>query len=59
MIWNREAECMPVRDMRKLQLQRLKAVVKRAYEKDVPETFEQIGITMVTGAAAFVDRYHI
>jgi pyruvate/2-oxoglutarate dehydrogenase complex dihydrolipoamide dehydrogenase (E3) component/anti-anti-sigma regulatory factor len=35
------------------------SVVKSAYEKDVPETFEQIGITMVSGAAAFVDRHHI
>jgi pyruvate/2-oxoglutarate dehydrogenase complex dihydrolipoamide dehydrogenase (E3) component/anti-anti-sigma regulatory factor len=37
----------------------IRSVVKRAYEKDVPETFEQIGITMVSGAAAFVDRRHI
>ena len=37
----------------------IRSVVKSAYEKDVPETFEQIGITMVSGAAAYVDRHHI
>ncbi len=37
----------------------IRSVVKSAYEKDIPETFEQIGITMVSGAAAFVDRHHI
>jgi anti-anti-sigma factor len=37
----------------------IRSVVKRAYEKDVPETFEQIGITMISGAAGFVDRHHI
>ena len=37
----------------------IRSVVKSAYETDVPETFESIGISMVSGAAAFVDRYHI
>ena len=37
----------------------IRSVVKRAYEKDVPETFEHIGITMLSGSAAFVDRHHI
>jgi pyruvate/2-oxoglutarate dehydrogenase complex dihydrolipoamide dehydrogenase (E3) component/anti-anti-sigma regulatory factor len=37
----------------------IRSVVKRAYEKDVPETFEEIGITMLSGAAAFIDRRHI
>lgn len=32
MIWNREAECMSAEDTSELQLQRLQAVVKRAYE---------------------------
>jgi len=32
MIWNKEAECMSAEDMSELQLQRLQAVVKRAYE---------------------------
>ncbi|MGE5239991.1 MAG: phenylacetate--CoA ligase family protein [Chloroflexota bacterium] len=33
MIWNKESECMPAAERQKLQLRRLKAVVKRAYEK--------------------------
>ena len=32
MIWNKEAECMSAEDTKELQLQRLQAVVKRAYE---------------------------
>ena len=32
MIWNREAECMSAEETGELQLQRLQAVVKRAYE---------------------------
>ncbi|HEX7468153.1 MAG TPA: phenylacetate--CoA ligase [Methanobacterium sp.] len=32
MIWNKEAECMSAEDISELQLQRLQAVVKRAYE---------------------------
>ena len=37
----------------------IRSVVSQAYEKDVPETFEHIGITMLSGSAAFVDRHHI
>ncbi len=37
----------------------IRSVVQKAYEKDVPETFERIGITMLSGTAAFVDRHHI
>jgi pyruvate/2-oxoglutarate dehydrogenase complex dihydrolipoamide dehydrogenase (E3) component/anti-anti-sigma regulatory factor len=37
----------------------IRSVVQKAYEKDVPETFEQIGITVLSGSAAFVDRHHI
>ena len=37
----------------------IRSVVGKAYEKDVPETFEQIGITMLSGTAAFLDRHHI
>ncbi|MDQ7785052.1 MAG: FAD-dependent oxidoreductase [Desulfomonilaceae bacterium] len=37
----------------------IRSVVRKAYEKDVPETFEQIGISMISGSAAFVDRHHI
>lgn len=32
MIWNREAECMRIADRRNLQLSRLKATLKRAYQ---------------------------
>jgi len=32
MIWNREAECMQIGEREKLQLERLKAVLKRVYE---------------------------
>jgi len=45
-IWNKEAECSSRKDMEALQLERLKAVVKRAYEK-VPfyrRKFDEIGL---------------
>jgi len=32
MIWNKQAECMPDKELRKLQLERLKETVRRAYE---------------------------
>lgn len=37
----------------------IRSVVEKAYEKDVPETFEHIGIKMLSGAAAFFDRHHV
>jgi len=37
----------------------IRSVVKRAYEKDIPETFEHIGITMLSGTATFVDQNHV
>jgi phenylacetate-CoA ligase len=33
MIWNREAECMPIKERERLQTERLKTVVKRAYAR--------------------------
>ncbi len=45
-------------DSRKV-MTHIRSVVKRAYEKDVPETFEHIGIAMLPGAASFVDRHHV
>jgi len=33
MVWNREAECMQIEERRKLQGERLKATVRRCYEK--------------------------
>jgi pyruvate/2-oxoglutarate dehydrogenase complex dihydrolipoamide dehydrogenase (E3) component/anti-anti-sigma regulatory factor len=38
---------------------RIRSVVQRAYEKDLPETFEEIGISVVQGTATFVDRHRI
>lgn len=46
MYWNKEYECMPEDQLRALQLERLKATVKRAYEK-VPyyrKKFDEIGL---------------
>lgn len=46
MIWNKEAECMPLADREELQLRRLQDVVKRAYE-NVPyyqKRFKEAGI---------------
>ena len=37
----------------------IRSVVRKAYEKDVPETFEHIGISVISGAAAFVDQRRI
>lgn len=46
MIWNREAECISRKDMEVIQLERLKDVVKRAYD-NVPfyrKRFDEIGL---------------
>lgn len=46
MIWNEEAECMSAEDTKKLQLQRLQKIVKRAYE-NVPyykKRFDELNI---------------
>jgi anti-anti-sigma factor len=37
----------------------IRRIVERAYEKDRPETFEAIGIRIITGAASFVDSHRI
>ena len=37
----------------------VRSVVQKAYEKDVPETFERIGIVTIKGQAEFIDNYHI
>jgi len=47
MIWDEEHECMPIEQLRQLQLERLKNVVKLAYQK-VPhykKVFDQKGLT--------------
>ncbi|HEY3277247.1 MAG TPA: FAD-dependent oxidoreductase [Syntrophorhabdaceae bacterium] len=38
---------------------RIRSVVQKAYEKDLPDTFERIGIHMLSGTAAFADNHHI
>ncbi|MDW8135594.1 MAG: phenylacetate--CoA ligase [Thermodesulfobacterium sp.] len=46
MFWNREVETMPQEILKELQLQRLKEIVKRAYER-VPfyrKKFEEVGL---------------
>lgn len=46
MIWNKEAECLKRKDMEELQLERLKNVVRHAYE-NVPfyrKRFDEIGL---------------
>ena len=37
----------------------IRSVVQKAYEKDLPETFEKIGISVLSGAAAFLDQHRI
>lgn len=39
--------------------ERIRSVVRTGYEKDLPETFEAIGVTVVSGAARFIDAHHI
>ncbi len=38
---------------------RIRSVVRKAHDKDLPETFEEIGITVLAGTAAFADRHKI
>ena len=38
---------------------RIRSVVQKAYEKDLPETFREIGIEVLSGAASFSDPHHI
>lgn len=35
----------------------IRSVVQQAYEKDLPETFERIGIKVMSGVASFVDTH--
>jgi anti-anti-sigma factor len=37
----------------------IRRIVQRAYEKDLPETFEGIGVRVIPGRASFVDSHHI
>ncbi|MEJ5375412.1 MAG: FAD-dependent oxidoreductase [bacterium] len=38
---------------------RVRSVVEAAYAKDLPETFEAIGIKVISGRACFLDRHHV
>ncbi|UCG82013.1 MAG: FAD-dependent oxidoreductase, partial [Dehalococcoidia bacterium] len=38
---------------------RVRSVVQKAYEKDLPETFERIGIRVLFGTPEFVDNHHL
>jgi pyruvate/2-oxoglutarate dehydrogenase complex dihydrolipoamide dehydrogenase (E3) component len=38
---------------------RVRSVIQRAYAKDLPETFERIGIRVISGRARFLDRHRI
>lgn len=40
-------------------MDRVRSVTGRVYEKDLPETFENIGIQILQGTASFVDRHHV
>ena len=40
-------------------MERVRSVIQKVYEKDLPETFEQIGIRIITGTAQFLDNRHI
>jgi pyruvate/2-oxoglutarate dehydrogenase complex dihydrolipoamide dehydrogenase (E3) component/anti-anti-sigma regulatory factor len=40
-------------------LPRIRSVIQKAYEKDLPETFKEIGIEVLPGEAAFVDPHRI
>ncbi|MEN6617289.1 MAG: FAD-dependent oxidoreductase, partial [Syntrophorhabdus sp.] len=40
-------------------LPRVRSVIQSAYTKDLPETFQEIGIDVLSGAAEFVDPHRI
>ncbi len=40
-------------------LPRIRSVIQSAYEKDLPETFKEVGIEVLSGEAAFVDPHRI
>lgn len=37
----------------------VRSIVQKAYEKDLPETFESIGIDILMGHASFLDNHHV
>lgn len=51
-------ESKPILDTRNV-MSHIRAIVKRAYEKDLPETFESIGVDIITGGARFIDNHTV
>jgi anti-anti-sigma factor len=43
----------------RMVMRHIRGIVQKASEKDLPETFERIGITMISGTASFVDSHRI
>jgi pyruvate/2-oxoglutarate dehydrogenase complex dihydrolipoamide dehydrogenase (E3) component/anti-anti-sigma regulatory factor len=37
----------------------IRSVIQKAYEKDMPETFQRIGMDTIEGEAEFVDNHHV
>ena len=37
----------------------VRSIIQRAYEKDTPETFEKIGINLISASASLLDAHHI
>ncbi len=48
----------PVLDRTRI-MHHIRCIVQRAYEKDVPETFERIGIRVIRARASFIDAHRI
>ena len=40
-------------------MKHVRSVVQKAYEKDMPQTFERVGIKTIKGQAEFVDNHHL
>jgi pyruvate/2-oxoglutarate dehydrogenase complex dihydrolipoamide dehydrogenase (E3) component/anti-anti-sigma regulatory factor len=43
----------------RMAMAHIRKIVQKAYEKDLPETFERIGIHVISASAAFVDSHEI
>jgi pyruvate/2-oxoglutarate dehydrogenase complex dihydrolipoamide dehydrogenase (E3) component len=37
----------------------VRSIIQKAYEKDTPETFEKIGLNVISASALFLDGNHI
>jgi len=43
----------------RMVMTRIGEIVRKAYEKDLPETFEKIGIDVLRAPATFIDDHHV